>query len=120
MLMPNTDAAGAIILAERLRVRIEQHAWPHEGVTSSFGIATSRLDSQAGHPPAMMQQALLEAADRALYHSKRCGRNRITHVQDLPVLEGEPGDREHLMYADRPVSGSDDARPARKRASPGR
>ncbi len=78
VLLPNTDKKWAIFMAERLRTAIEGETWPHRAVTASFGAATfheSNHQSEAG-------AALIKAADKALYHSKRSGRNRVTHTDD--------------------------------------
>ncbi len=72
LLLPATDAEGGCWLADRLRKAIETYDWPLRPVTSSFGVATT---SHATPEPA----SLVEAADRALYQSKRLGRNRVMH-----------------------------------------
>jgi putative nucleotidyltransferase with HDIG domain len=54
------------MLAERIRREVEES---HERLTVSFGIATFPLHGQA-------PEALLRAADQALYAAKRLGRNR--------------------------------------------
>jgi diguanylate cyclase (GGDEF)-like protein len=78
VLMPNTDSAWAISLAERLRTSIEQAPWPQRPVTASFGISTfSAADIEKD-----ASSVLIEAGDQALYHSKRTGRNRVTHASD--------------------------------------
>ncbi len=76
LLLPNTDAAGAIIVTERLREHIQQAQWLLRPVTASFGVATLGVEMAA-------PGALLQAADEALYHSKAAGRNRVTHAQDV-------------------------------------
>jgi diguanylate cyclase (GGDEF)-like protein len=79
ILLPNTDASWAIHLGERLRSAIEREPWTRRAVTASFGAATyDEREHEEGHAA-----DLLEAADRALYHSKRNGRNRITHQNEL-------------------------------------
>jgi diguanylate cyclase (GGDEF)-like protein len=80
ILLPATDAKASRILAERLRAAIAAHSWPLRPVTASFGIATMDLSTADA-------RALVEEADRALYHSKAQGRNRVTHHDDL-----RPGD----------------------------
>jgi two-component system, cell cycle response regulator len=76
VLSPGTDGGGGRTLAERLRVVIEAHRWPLRSVTASLGVAMLS-------PATPDASALLEWADRALYHSKRQGRNRVTHHDDL-------------------------------------
>lgn len=76
MLLPGTDRHGAVVAAERHREALETHRWPLGTITASFGIATS---SQMDFTPLR----LLDLADRALYRSKREGRNRVTHFDDL-------------------------------------
>ena len=73
LILPNTDAEGAYILAERLRERVEKAKWKERPVTSSFGVSTLAIGMTSG-------EALLEAADKALYLSKERGRNRVTQA----------------------------------------
>jgi len=69
VVMPGTDAEGALALAERIRTTIERHAWPLRPLTVSVGVATAGrgLDTPS---------SLVDAADRALYKAKESGRNR--------------------------------------------
>ena len=76
ILLPLTHRADVIFLAERLRFAITSRNWALRPVTASFGAATY----QSGVDRA---EHLLEQADAALYHSKRLGRNRVTHFQAL-------------------------------------
>lgn len=76
ILLPNTDAQGALEAAERFRTAIESQPWKLQPLTASFGASTL----QAGTATA---QELVEAADRALYASKSRGRNRVTHADDM-------------------------------------
>jgi diguanylate cyclase (GGDEF)-like protein len=76
ILLPATDADAARALAERLRAAIAGHAWPLRRVTASFGVATMT-------PGTTTASALLDAADGALYQSKRRGRNQVHHHDDL-------------------------------------
>jgi diguanylate cyclase (GGDEF)-like protein len=76
-ILPQTDLAGARILAERIREAVLALDIPHEGsavspnLTVSIGIAAS--------DPASMEEpeALLREADRRLYEAKTAGRNRV-------------------------------------------
>lgn len=72
VLLPKRDAASALEFAETARKAIAERVWPLRAVTASFGVAT-RSDQTAD------ATRLLEEADQALYHSKRQGRNRVTH-----------------------------------------
>ena len=81
IILAQANVQGAVTVAERARVAIEALALPHETtsvpgrvVTASIGAATAvvRTGGSAGMP-----QALLAAADRALYQAKAGGRNRV-------------------------------------------
>ncbi|OYT72772.1 MAG: hypothetical protein CFK52_03940 [Chloracidobacterium sp. CP2_5A] len=76
VVLPNTPARSALDVAERLRRYIETRPVPtaagNLSVTASFGVAA--LPSPGMTTP----DALIEAADKALYVSKRGGRNRVT------------------------------------------
>lgn len=81
VLLPDEDAAGAARLAERCRRDIEQltltaAAGPLRA-TASFGVADSRCAASG--------QAVLQAADDALYEAKRDGRNRIAVAKASPA-----------------------------------
>lgn len=75
-ILPNTDAAGAIAVAESIREAIRDLAIPHEQsevsaiLTVSMGIAS--IVPCCGKSP----DELIAAADRALYDAKRQGRDR--------------------------------------------
>jgi diguanylate cyclase (GGDEF)-like protein len=71
VVLPQTDAAGALDLAERMRVAIESATWPNRPVTASFGVAS--LSSKV-----TTATEIIANADTALYVSKHHGRNRVT------------------------------------------
>jgi len=72
IIVPNTPADRALIMAERLRKNIEKLQLSHRGmpvtITSSFGIADVTTCGD---------KDLVPAADAALYLAKQNGRNRI-------------------------------------------
>jgi diguanylate cyclase (GGDEF)-like protein len=69
IILPQANPDGAMVVAERLRKRMEKIHVPDFGsVTASFGIAS--FPAHAG-----TRDALVVAADRALYNSKDAGRN---------------------------------------------
>jgi diguanylate cyclase (GGDEF)-like protein len=79
VVLPETDADGARIVAERLRQRIASHRFLHaEGVsvrlTASVGIASLPANATTA-------EGLLRAADQAMYWIKARGKNGI-HVAD--------------------------------------
>ncbi|WP_165233509.1 diguanylate cyclase [Aquisphaera insulae] len=76
--LPETSGGKADGLAEGIRSSIASHDWPCRPITVSAGVATTRL---AWEPTAM--PGLMEEADQALYHSKRSGRNRVTHSSQM-------------------------------------
>ena len=77
VLLPSTDAAGALIAAARIQDAVRAAGVPHAGseggiLTLSLGVAILTPGS-GGNGPA----ALVEAADDALYAAKRAGRNQV-------------------------------------------
>jgi diguanylate cyclase (GGDEF)-like protein len=73
VLMPETEMAGAVEIAERIRTRLAGDAVIGETLTISVGVAQFPAD---GETP----EALLARADAALYQAKRDGRNRIVRA----------------------------------------
>ena len=77
LLLPNTPVAQGNMIAHRLRIAIMETAAASTGtpdvttITSSFGLAST---SQG----IVSLEALIDAADSALYRSKKTGRNRVT------------------------------------------
>lgn len=74
ILLPETDRGEAAILAERLRAQVcESHKCG--GATISLGVACFPRDGQN-------YEGLVANADRALYASKRHGKNMVTSSSD--------------------------------------
>ncbi len=72
LLLPGVDSAGGCIAAERIRKAIEAVELEKIGhITASLGVATYLEHSDD-------ISELLEITDRAMYESKRNGRNRVT------------------------------------------
>jgi diguanylate cyclase (GGDEF)-like protein len=80
VVLPDTDAEGASMVAEKLRASLEAHEWDYPTVTASFGV-TTRTESIGD------REILIEQADKALYHAKKSGKNRVSHYWDLPELQ---------------------------------
>jgi two-component system cell cycle response regulator len=75
LILPGTVLDAAVTFAERLREKVERHTFTYAGGTlhrtMSCGVAASP------HPRVKDQEALLRAADDALYVAKETGRNRV-------------------------------------------
>jgi len=72
MLLPATSAVAACSTAEKLRSQIAAGPCPETGevLTASFGVASVEPEDDL--------ETMVERADRALYRSKKGGRNRVT------------------------------------------
>jgi diguanylate cyclase (GGDEF)-like protein len=84
LVLPGTDAAGAALLAERIRAHVaEGSLLTPEGVpvrvTASFGVAA--------YEPGRSLETLVATADLALYEAKRGGKNRIERA---PAVSSRP------------------------------
>jgi two-component system cell cycle response regulator len=80
VLLPNTDAEGALMISERLRKMIEGTSWVERAVTASGGVATMLTTAVGDEALTQQGDILIGEADKALYQSKADGRNRITPV----------------------------------------
>lgn len=74
LLMPDTGVEDALNLNNQLRLSLQDSGFHYKGapcpITASVGIAVIEENDDA--------ELLLKKADKALYHSKRDGRNRCT------------------------------------------
>jgi len=70
ILLPGTNEAGALALAERAREAISNIVCQYGQVTMSFGVCTSSSTADNEHD-------IFSFADRALYTAKSNGRNRV-------------------------------------------
>lgn len=84
LVLPETDVIGAVAVAERVRKSIENDYLEALGVvlkvTASFGVAVfpdSATDAEA----------IIKAADVALYWSKEHGRNQVTAAPSIKARE---------------------------------
>ena len=77
VLLPDSDLAGARIVAERLRKAVAECSIFFENgvelprVTASFGVAEMSLGANA--------ESFISATDAALYRAKHDGRNRVAY-----------------------------------------
>ncbi len=83
VLMPDTDAEGALKLCERIRVSLSESPYPLDDratirLSASIGVATAT----AGDETVFELSPLYARADEALYEAKKAGRNRVTSYRD--------------------------------------
>lgn len=75
MLLPDTDAATAEIIAERIRKGIEAMAIEYDGqkmsITLSLGVAQYDPDRD------LTGKSVIDRADKAMYLAKQSGRNKV-------------------------------------------
>lgn len=73
VILPETQLAGAILVAERIRERIRFMDVPGVGrVTASIGVSNYPVN-------AVIKEDLIQAADHALYQAKESGRDSVSH-----------------------------------------
>jgi len=74
VILPETDKAGAIMLAERIRARVSQEKIRifDEILTTTISIGAASFPQNTLHA-----DVLVETADKALYKAKTSGRNRV-------------------------------------------
>ena len=87
-LLPNTDAQGALFIAEQIRERIQEMEIPSPDghgvkITVSIGV-NSRLHGDEDAP-----NEFFSRADEALYMAKAKGRNRVLHFKgnEVKIME---------------------------------
>jgi diguanylate cyclase (GGDEF)-like protein len=76
ILLPDTDLAGAMLVAEKVRTAIAALSMAHDGSPFHFVSVSAGVHAcipQRGQHP----RTLVEAADRGLYQAKAEGRNRV-------------------------------------------
>jgi len=73
VVVPMTSEQGALKLAERLRKSIEQKLGKEYDQTFTASIGLSKFEK------ALNLEAWIEQADKALYHSKDNGKNKVTY-----------------------------------------
>ncbi len=86
VMLPETDLAGAELLAERIRSAIAgfRHwiAGHRVAITVSIGVAVRHLTD-------FTSERTIHRADQALYHAKHSGRNRVaTEAALVPIADG--------------------------------
>ncbi len=76
VILPSVDIKGALVVAERLRRRVEEHAFPGDSQALHVTISVGVAEYDPEHVYAASE--IVREADKALYSSKERGRNRVT------------------------------------------
>lgn len=77
IILPNTDADGALMVAEKMRKAIESLEINHEGSSVSSFVSMSLGVAVETEVENIQPAELIEAADKNLYKAKEAGRNRV-------------------------------------------
>ena len=85
VLLRGTPAAGAEVIAERIRKRIEGAALTRSGLRATVSVGIAEL-----RPQDVDYTVGISHADRALYAAKERGRNRSVRFQPTYVPRPEP------------------------------
>lgn len=72
VVLPGASESVAMAVAEELRKRIQMAKMTSRQCTASIGVSTVYSMTKS-------EQTLIDEADKALYQSKRTGKNRVTH-----------------------------------------
>lgn len=87
VLLPQTPACNAAILAERLRVAVDARAFGTDSqpihVTVSIGVAEFTASTRSA-------AALIDRADQAMYEAKRRGKNCVVVADDATAGKPSP------------------------------
>jgi diguanylate cyclase (GGDEF)-like protein len=82
ILLPQTNLQEAGVIADRIRRKIYSTAFTH-GKTQPLGAVSVSIGLSALSPALDSAEAIVRAADRALYHAKRHGKNRAYAYQGI-------------------------------------
>ena len=95
VILPNTELAASIPVAERLRKAIEETPLPvaeqQLSLTASLGISSYLLGEDVS------LEELVQRADHYLYQAKQEGRNRVRHAS-LPKVELVSRDEKDALF----------------------
>ena len=82
MLLPETDPSGAFVLAEKIRIGVQDMAveLPPDGPQPSLSVGVVSFPDDG-----KTADELMISADGAMYASKRAGKDRVTGVTGVPV-----------------------------------
>jgi diguanylate cyclase (GGDEF)-like protein len=82
ILLPQTSLEEAGVIADRIRRKIMTTKFPH-GYSQPGGMVTASIGLSSFSPALNSAEAVVRAADRALYHAKNHGKNRAYAYQGI-------------------------------------
>jgi diguanylate cyclase (GGDEF)-like protein len=88
ILLPQTTLPEAGVIADRIRRKIIETNFPH-GSSQPLGSATVSIGLSSFSAQLDSAEAIVRAADRALYHAKRHGKNRAYAYQTATMRSSE-------------------------------
>lgn len=98
MILPGCDLMTTIIRADEVRGHVCSRPVAFQNISStitvSMGVSTSAECSDS--------QTLLEQADTSLYEAKKKGRNRVEHVERIPLNQATSNSRQAIESAPSP------------------
>jgi len=83
VILPNTDKQGALSMGKKFQESIAAATWPHRPITVSIGLVSKSFTVSAASQSEDQIVSFINQADKALYHSKETGRDRMTHQEDM-------------------------------------
>ena len=89
ILLPQTTTDEAAVIAERIRYMIQTTSYPH-GKAQPLGAVTVSIGLSSFSKYLDTPETVIRAADRALYHAKSHGKNRIVAYRD-PATKAPEG-----------------------------
>jgi diguanylate cyclase (GGDEF)-like protein len=94
IMLPGSTAKEALVVAERLRHRLEEMTFPDSGIrlTASFGVSA--------YQPGETNTSFIGRADQALYEAKRLGKNQVVTLEDED-MQAEEETRKVLQFVSR-------------------
>ncbi len=93
MILPETDLAGAMVIAEQVREAVAQLRIPHGFAPAGPYVSISGGVSIMSGNSDFTAQRLISEADRTLYQAKRLGRNRMVCIKAEPTANGSSNER---------------------------
>lgn len=90
VLLPNTDEAGALEVAERILLAVRRLRIEHTGASKTRVTVSAGAASAISDPAQTSPDALVQAADHALYAAKRGGRDVAVAATSCQPSEDSP------------------------------